>query len=59
MQIDCQNNKQALQTRCNLERLPFAGAGLWGWGASVQQRERKALEDPVKNGTCLTTIRHL
>ena len=25
-------------------------------GSIVEQRKRKALEDPVKNGTCLTNV---
>ena len=26
------------------------------WGALVEGRERRALEDPVKNGACLTNF---
>ena len=29
-----------------------------GLGSIVERRERSPLEDPVKNGTCLTTNRH-
>ena len=33
---------------------PFAGAELSDWGASVKRRKRSPLEDPVKNGACLS-----
>lgn len=28
-----------------------------GLGSIVEQRKRSPLEDPVKNGTCLTNVR--
>jgi hypothetical protein len=36
---------------------PFAGAGTTDSGALVEGRKWSALEDPVKNGACLTNVR--